>query len=154
MAIATQLLPLQPLRRYASALAVCLMLTGCASAPHPVLSLCNGTAGLQQGMTDPLVGAAGSGDNERVKALLAAGHDVNFQECDDLLQDGKVVAHRGWTPLMIAAGHGYLDVIRVLVQAGARLDVRESDGTTALSFAVESSQLAAADLLRSLGAKE
>jgi len=42
----------------------------------------------------------------------------------------------GWTPLMYAARQGALEAAAVLADAGANLDLRDPDGTTALNFAI------------------
>jgi ankyrin repeat protein/mono/diheme cytochrome c family protein len=42
----------------------------------------------------------------------------------------------GWTPLMYAARQGALGAATALADAGANLDLRDPDGTTALNFAI------------------
>lgn len=62
-----------------------------------------------------------------VTRLLAAhpGVDLDFQG-----------ATNGYTPLHDALWHGYADCAAVLVDAGARLDIRAHDGTNALDIAL------------------
>jgi hypothetical protein len=50
----------------------------------------------------------------------------------------NVVDSSGWTPLMYGAQAGLAEVVAMLVQAGARVDVRSNEGETALSAAVTS----------------
>ena len=96
---------------------------------------------------------AGSGDLDEVRRLVAQGHDVNYQECEDVDgADASVVAQRGWTALMIAAMHGHLEVVRFLVGAGARLDTQTSSGDTALTLASRAERPQSVELLRELGA--
>jgi len=131
-----------------------LFTTGFASPGHAgVVSPCNGSTTLQQGLTDPLIGAAGSGLLEEVKRLIREGHDINYQECEDVSRsDGTVLGIRGWTPLMIAAMHAHLDVVRFLVGAGAKLETKTSNGETALALARRAERAEAVALLKELGA--
>lgn len=55
----------------------------------------------------PLQAAAAGGNPAKVKALLAAGAQV------DLCEEGHA------TPLMIASQHGHTEVVRLLLEAGA-----------------------------------
>jgi len=47
----------------------------------------------------------------------------------------EAVDRNGQTPLNLAARHGYTDVVRVLLAAGARVDHADCDGWTALRAA-------------------
>lgn len=47
----------------------------------------------------------------------------------------EAVDRNGQTPLNLAARHGYADVVRVLLAAGARADHADCDGWTALRAA-------------------
>ena len=65
-----------------------------------------------------------------VKALLDGGADINI----------RTGPSDGWnpgllTPLMIAARDGELDVVRLLIRAGADINLRNSRGHTALKMA-------------------
>ena len=63
-----------------------------------------------------------------------------------------ILAHGSWTPLMYAAREGALDAARVLVGAGAELNVADPDGTTPLLLAVTNSHFDLAVLLLEKGA--
>lgn len=68
---------------------------------------------------------ASSGDfSETVDLLVKRGAEVNVQ--------GTL---EGFTPLMTAAAEGLVEVVRVLLAAGANPDLVDKDGDTALSFA-------------------
>jgi len=58
--------------------------------------------------------AAAKGDEAAVAAQLSAGADPNFQD------EG--------TPLSEAAAAGHVEIVRMLIQAGAKVDRRESEG--------------------------
>src|SRR5215207_3892277 len=75
-------------------------------------------------MSEPeLLMAAGGGDAEAVKTLLAAGAEVNEASAG------------GETPLMRATSRGRLDVVRLLLDAGADVNARRADGMTPLIYA-------------------
>lgn len=50
-------------------------------------------------------------------------------------------AQHGQTALMLAVSHGRLDMVELLVEAGAEVDVRDEDGSTALMCAAEHGHL-------------
>lgn len=84
------------------------------------------------------------GNQEEVFELLKAGHDP-----DDMFQ--------GWTVLMKAAEDDHVDIINMLIDRGADLEIANRKGRTALSFAAAPSMgrktpLAALRLLLSRGA--
>ena len=71
--------------------------------------------------------AADKGDLNKVKELVEQGYDVNYV-CKDSCAD--------WTPVMIAAANGHLDVVRFLLEKGANPNAQNRYGRTAISFAV------------------
>lgn len=109
----------------------------------------------------PLLVASRDGHTEIVRALIAAGADVNATEPTF----GAVPLHKavynghaditqvlvdtpgtdidfqgstnGYTPLHDALWHGFEDCARILVRAGARLDLVGHDGKTPLEMAVD-----------------
>jgi ankyrin repeat protein len=71
----------------------------------------------------PLHRAVGLNQLQIADALLAAGADVN------------AVGRYGWTPLIEAAFWGRLDMVKLLLQRGAKPDATAERGATALSEA-------------------
>lgn len=68
--------------------------------------------------------AARDGKIETLKALLAAGFDINHP------------AREGSTALMLAVGFNQLKSVQALLDAGARVDIQAQDGQTALMRAL------------------
>lgn len=109
----------------------------------------------------PLHIAARDGHTGIVRLLLDAGSDVNAVDpvfvsvplhkatYNGHAEIARMLAHHpgvdldfqggtnGYTPLLDALWHGSADCAQVLIQAGARLDLRGHDGKTALDLALE-----------------
>ena len=139
------------------------------------LALAAGSAMAQEGTT-PLMECAGSGSAADVRALIAAGADVNAANVlgDTALmraaQRGdkeKVAAllaaganpnaqdRRGWTALMgacVSKNNADTAIARALLDAGAQLEIRNERGFSALSYAAQSNRLAHVRLLLTAGA--
>lgn len=81
------------------------------------------------GITDPdvtpLIRWASIGNFEHVSSLLHTGQDPNGH------------SQREWTALMAASLAGSVDVVRLLLENGARVNDRDMNGRTALHYAVE-----------------
>lgn len=75
--------------------------------------------------SNALHAAAKYGYADAVKRLLAAGEPVDEVEGNDQ-----------WTPLTVACIENQLDVARVLLDAGASVNVHDDDGNTPLHWAV------------------
>lgn len=104
----------------------------------------------------PLFEAARDGKVERLEQLLKEGTPVDGLFCgitplqaavtaDQTAAAAVLLRHRadtevgaveGKTPLMEAAFRGNVEMVRLLLQAGARPNVRARDGHTALSYGV------------------
>ncbi len=106
----------------------------------------------------PVIDAARSGDTVRLRQLLDSGADPNepagvngwtpLLDAIHKNQPGSVsvlIAHGagvnrpgagGVTPLVMAAGYGYADIVRTLLKAGADPRLRTSHGEDALAAAV------------------
>jgi uncharacterized protein len=83
---------------------------------------------------------AGVGDIDAVKALVESGANINVQD-----------ESYGFTPLMSACEHNYIDMVRYLLSKGADPNIRAKDGSTALIRAAGNAP-DAVELLLSAGA--
>jgi hypothetical protein len=89
----------------------------------------------------PLTRAAADGDLASLKALLAAGVDVNARE------------RGGWAPIHWASRAGRVSVLTVLTDAGADPNLKDDRrGWTPLLHAIHKNQAAAVDRLLEAGA--
>ena len=125
---------------------------------------------------DTALGAAAAAAHvDTVLALLEAGADANAPSRDDLpplhqavmggatgavaallareADPNLVDARKGNTALMLAANRGYLDIMRLLLGRGARVDLRAKDGWTAFQAAEMIGDDEAMALLRRAGAQ-
>jgi ankyrin repeat protein len=89
--------------------------------------------------TSVLMLAAENGSPEMVKALIDAGADVD------------AVDNQSWTAMMHA---NEAENVRVLLNAGANMAVKNKDGETALAMAIKYDQTEIVQLLKSRGAPE
>ena len=128
--------------------AVSVLLLGCGHHLTP----CGDPDSIDQGLTCSLVSAIGSGTAEDVRLHLARGDDPNCQECSELLTNGEVHVGWGWTPLMVAAMVGNVEMIQLLIEHGANINTETSGHQNALTYAMESGHDEAARLLREAGA--
>ncbi|HTR37068.1 MAG TPA: ankyrin repeat domain-containing protein [Bryobacteraceae bacterium] len=107
-----------------------------------------------------LVWAADQNHAEAAQALIAHGADVDARtvalqrEKDRFGLEGvlTILPHGDWTPLMYAARQGSLDAARALVEAGAKLNLTDPDGTTALEIAIINGHYDTAAMLTEKGA--
>jgi len=88
------------------------------------------------GATTPLEAAVVGGHHEVVEALMRHDVDVN-----------KAV-EEGFTPLMTAAATGDLELVRILLNAGARSRAKNDDGDTAITLAEDAGHFGVAVVLR------
>ncbi len=86
--------------------------------------------------TNNLFDAAEDGDFLQVKTLL----EIDKQKIDEQNEDGK-------TALYLAAANGHLDIVIMLIDAGARPDLKCAQGDTALVAALKNDHLGAANYL-------
>jgi ankyrin repeat protein len=103
-----------------SVLALVLLFIGCGSSPAPK----------QQSLGDQLVLAAVNGSENEIRQLLAKGTDVNSRATFSVGKTHRI------TPLMNAVVGGNLQIVKLLVENGADLNLQDSNGITALIHAV------------------
>jgi hypothetical protein len=124
-----------------------------------VLAFALAAACYASGLDDtPLIAAARSGDVAGIKQAVARGANVNApaggNDWTPLLhaihknQIASVAAlldagadpnkrtPKSMTPLMMAAGYGYTDIVQLLLRRGADPKLYDLDGATALDYAV------------------
>jgi len=83
-------------------------------------------------------------------AVSFGGHYGHVQALDHLLEANANLNHidkHDGTPLMIASSLGYASAVAKLLAAGARVDLQDSEGYTALSWAIRNNQSEVVDLL-------
>jgi len=90
-----------------------------------------------------LIWAAAQDQPQMIRLLAAHGADVNARAAVREWQRRVTAEGRpkdmnrgGLTPLLYAAREGYLDAARVLLAAGAQIDLADPDGTTPLILAL------------------
>lgn len=91
----------------------------------------------------PIHDAAGAGDQPRVAAILAADRAAADLPGDDQFKS---------RPLHLAAGKGYLEVVRMLLDAGAAVDGFDSDQSRPLDVAAQGGHPKVVALLLERGA--
>lgn len=94
-----------------------------------MLAVLAGCARHEGNPSTPLMDAAGRGDLARTRALLAAGADVNERRGVHAVPGMAVEGDNpiaGETALLIAIQSNQLDIARALLDAGARLDVKDT----------------------------
>jgi ankyrin repeat protein len=72
--------------------------------------------------TTPLCNAIAKGDLDTVKKFIEYGSDVNETK-------------NGTTPLMLAARYNRVEIIKLLLEKGARVETKDDRGFTALKYA-------------------
>jgi ankyrin repeat protein len=77
---------------------------------------------LQYNNPSPLGIAISKGDIESVKKFIEYGIDVNEKS-------------NGLSPLMVAARYNKVDIMKILIANGARIDAKDENGFTALKYA-------------------
>lgn len=142
------------------------------AAAHPKLES-TASSGESKRDGEALMYASYNGNIEIVRALLAAGADINgydeygetslFKAAEvgrmsitkELLENGADVNARtdlGMTVLMRAALSGYVEITEALLDAGADVNTKNIDGETAITFAAFHGHTAIVKMLLERGA--
>jgi hypothetical protein len=112
----------------------------------PVAALIGAGAEIEardSGGRTPLITAAEHSSPALVQRLIDSGADTNaVREAPELPP-----SESGMTALMVAALMGREEVVRLLLDAGARVDATTGDGRTAIDFAMESGSEAVSRIL-------
>ena len=87
----------------------------------------------------PLITACESFDNDikYVQELIKYKADVNYVECNS----GKNAQKMYRTPLIVASGQGHLQIVKLLIENGAKVNYVSPDGGYALTAALSNYQL-------------
>lgn len=85
---------------------------------------------------NPLCQAIAKGDVDTVKKMIQFGTDVN-------------ATSNGMTPLMFAARYNKVEIVKLLLENGARVNTKDEKGFTALKHAELSNATEAAELIKS-----
>ena len=112
-----------------------------------------------------LMWASAGRSPEIVQALIEAGADLKARtavskrhvllccaEYNGDARGGAVIDWGGFTPLLFAAREGLAESARLLLKAGADVNVKAADGTSALALAAMSGQTEVAEVLIEHGA--
>ncbi|KAF2327185.1 ankyrin repeat domain-containing protein [Flavobacterium daemonense] len=106
-------------------------------AANHTASVVNPKIEVSRNFSAPLHVAVSKGDLEVVKKFIAYGANVNEQSED-------------MTPLMIAARYNKVEIIKVLLENGARPEDKNEQGFTALKYAQLSNATEAIAILKDL----
>lgn len=91
-------------------------------------------------------------DSDGRTALMYASTGPFAQTVEFLIKKGAdasaVDTKEHWTPLMFAAAEGQYEVVKLLLDAGADTTIKDVDGDTAESFAIQNKHIDVVKLLR------
>src|SRR5579872_6454485 len=99
-----------------------------------LLLLCSCTAAGPRPVAGRLASAALNGDSTAVRTLLDQGADPN-DRLGPLKPPLQFVGYEDWTALHVATWKGHVEVVDLLIRAGANLKLDDGHGATPLDFA-------------------
>jgi ankyrin repeat protein len=108
-----------------------------AHATTPSETVATNVSELTKSTVNPFCISIAKGDIETVKKLLELGADVNEKS-------------NGMTPVMYAAKFNRVEILKLLVEKGAKLDVKSEKGLTAETYAKQSNANDALAYLKSI----
>jgi ankyrin repeat protein len=91
-------------------------------ATNPSETVTTNVSELTKSTVNPLCISIAKGDIETVKKLIELGANINEKS-------------NGMTPVMYAAKYNRVDILKLLVENGAKLDVKSEKGLTAEKYA-------------------
>ena len=83
---------------------------------------------------------------------MLAGYYGQLDLLKQLYAKGAKIDHDGWNPLIYAASKGYREIVRFLLDYGARVNATTDNGTTALMMAARGNHYDTVELLLKHGA--
>ncbi|WP_447637277.1 ankyrin repeat domain-containing protein [Flavobacterium microcysteis] len=98
-------------------------------------SLTENTVVVKAKNVSPLCQAIAKGDVETVKRMIEFGTDVN-------------ATSNGMTPLMFAARYNKVEIVKLLLASGAKVNTKDEKGFTALKHAELSNATEAAEVIK------
>lgn len=110
-----------------------------SSDVHPSMDTNSAAAFIRN---NKLIDAAKSGSSADIEAALADGADINAKDVGN-----------GITALIWASQNGHIDVVKVLLDKGADINIKNSNGVTSLIMAIQNSSMDIVKLLLDKGAE-
>ncbi|KAM3842980.1 3'-5' RNA helicase YTHDC2-like [Diretmus argenteus] len=106
---------------------------------------------IRNNMVVLVVGETGSGKTTQLGRLCPSPRRTAILSASDMVGNGVDYMHSetSVTPLMVAAGRGFLSQIDQLLKMGASINIKASNGWTALDWAEHFHQAEAVDILES-----
>ena len=95
-------------------------------------------------MEESLITACDNGDHPLVRSLIKSEADVNCL---------VTVGFTQWSPLERATHYGYTNIVKLLLEHGANINLQDNDGETALMVASVRAQVNIAKMLLERGAQ-
>ena len=86
------------------------------------------------------------------RKLFLAIEMQNLEAVQEAKHDLNITNSSGFTPLMVASGKGFLDIMKYLLAKGASVKAETTQGITAIACAVSYNQFKSVDLLIGFGA--
>ncbi len=79
--------------------------------------------------------AADKGDFEQARLAIKAGAVLEYKR--EIIRKKLKIDKKLRTPLLLAVNRGYIDIVKLLIEAGASVEAIDAEGNTALSLAID-----------------